>query len=52
MKVKELIEELSKKNPEAKISVITVRNRDQWEYTSNPKITSNKNSFGETVWIQ
>ncbi|WP_433943488.1 hypothetical protein [Paenibacillus sp. SN-8-1] len=52
MKVKELIEKLQEKNPEAEVSVITVGNKNQWEYTSNPKVTSHKNSFGETVWIQ
>lgn len=51
MTVKELIEELKKQNPEAKVSVITIRNGES-DYTSNPKVTSHKNMFGETVWIQ
>lgn len=51
MKVKELIEELGKQNPDAKISVMTIRNGDS-DYTSNPKVTSHKNMFGETVFIQ
>lgn len=50
--VKELIEELQKKNQDAKIQIITVGNNNQWEYTGNPKVTSHKNMFGETVWIQ
>lgn len=52
MKVKELIEKLQTKNPEAEISVITLGNRNEPEYTSEPKVTSHKNMFGETVWIQ
>lgn|GEM_PF-6730323 len=52
MKVKDLIQKLQEKNPDAEISVITVGRGDQWEYTSEPKVTSHKNSFGETVWIQ
>ncbi|MGN0022219.1 MAG: hypothetical protein ACI35Z_15560 [Sphingobacterium hotanense] len=52
MKVKELIAKLQEKNPEAEISVITVGSGNQWEYTSDPKVTSHKNIFGETVWIQ
>ena len=49
--VKDLITELQKQNPEAKISTITVKNGN-WDYTSEPKITSHKNMFGETVFIQ
>lgn len=52
MTVKELIEKLQEKNPDAQISVITIGSGNQWEYTSNPKVTSHKNMFGETVWIQ
>jgi hypothetical protein len=52
MTVKELIAELEKQSPDAQISVITVGKRNEWEYTSTPKVTSNKNMFGETVWIQ
>ncbi len=51
MKVKELIKELEKQNPEAEISVITIR-KGKTDYTSTPKVTSHKNMFGETVWIQ
>lgn len=52
MTVKELIEKLQEKNPNAEISVITLGNRNEPEYTSNPKVISHKNMFGETVWIQ
>ena len=52
MTVKDLIEELKKYNEDAKIVTITVGNMNEWNYTSNPKITTNKNMFGETVWIQ
>jgi hypothetical protein len=52
MTVKELIEKLQEKNPDAEISVITVGSGNSWTYTSEPKVTSHKNMFGETVWIQ
>lgn len=52
MTVAQLIVELQKQNQEAKISVITVGNNNEWEYTSNPKVTNHVNRFGETVWIQ
>lgn len=50
--VKDLIEELEKHDPNAKIVTITVGNKNGWDYTSNPKITTNSNMFGKTVWIQ
>jgi hypothetical protein len=52
MTVKELIEELKKYNQDAQIMTITVGNRNEWDYTSEPKLTTHKNMFGETVWIQ
>lgn len=52
MKVIELIKLLQEKNPDAEIQTITVRGREGWEWSSNPKVSSHKNSFGETVWIQ
>jgi len=51
MTVSELIKELGKQNPQATISVLTIQN-GQSTYTSNPKVSSHKNRFGETVWIQ
>lgn len=52
MTVKELIEQLEKQNPEAKIQTITVGNMNEWQYTDSPKILQSKNMFGEVVWIQ
>lgn len=50
--VKELIEKLKEFNQDAKIVTITVGNRNEWEYTSSPKVVSTKNMFGERVFIQ
>lgn len=50
MTVKELIEELQKHNPYAKVVTLTVKN-SEWDYTDSPKVTSSINMFGETVWI-
>lgn len=52
MTVKELIKELEKFNPDAKIVSITVGNYNEWEYTSNPKLSNHKNMFGERVFIK
>jgi hypothetical protein len=52
MTVSELIKKLQECNPDAKVVTITVGNRNEWEYTSNPVLKSNKNSFGERVFIQ
>ena len=52
MLVKDLINELQKHNPDAKVVSITVGNQNDWEYTSEPKITTSKNMSGEKVWIQ
>jgi hypothetical protein len=51
MTVKELIEKLQAFNPDAKIVSITVGSRNEWEYTSEPKLSTNSNMFGERVWI-
>jgi hypothetical protein len=52
MTVKELIEKLQEFNPDSKVVTITVCNRDEWEYTSNPKLSTHTNMFGERVFIQ
>lgn len=52
MTVAQLIAELQKHNQEARIMVISVGNKNEWEYSSNPKVTNSHNMFGETVWIQ
>lgn len=52
MTVKELIEKLKEFNQDAKIITITVGKNNNWEYTSNPKVSQSKNMFGEKVWIQ
>ncbi|MBL4952072.1 hypothetical protein JK635_07595 [Neobacillus sp. YIM B02564] len=51
MTVKDLIEELQKYNPNAQVVTISVGNRNEWNYTDNPKLTSSKNMFGERVFI-
>lgn len=51
MTVKELIEKLQEFNQDAKVCTITVGNRNEWEYTNNPKLSNNINMFGETVFI-
>lgn len=51
MTVKELIENLQKFNPEAKVVTITVGNRNEWEYTNDPKLSTSINMFGESVFI-
>lgn len=52
MTVKELIEKLQEFNPEATVVAITIGNRNEWEYTSDPKLSSHTNMFGERVFIQ
>lgn len=52
MTVKELIEELQKQNPNAKVSILSISSNDEMHYTSSPKISSHENMFGETVFIQ
>lgn len=52
MTVKELIEKLEEFNQDAEIITITVGNRNEWDYTSEPKVSTSKNMFGEKVWIQ
>jgi len=51
MKVKQMIELLQKQNPEADISAFTVGNKGLAKRIYEPKITSHKNMFGETVFI-
>jgi hypothetical protein len=51
MKVKDLIKELEKQNQEAEIQTLTVGSTGNWEYTSEPKVSSHKNMFGERVFI-
>lgn len=51
MKVKDLIAKLQEQNQEAEIVTIAVGNKNKWEYTSEPKVSSSKNMFGERVWI-
>ena len=51
MTVKELIEELQKYNQDAKVVSITVGNKNEWSHTSELKLTTSKNMFGEKVWI-
>ena len=52
MTVKELINKLKEFSPDAKIVSITVGNHNDWEYTSNPKVSSHVNMFGESVFIK
>lgn len=51
MTVKELIERLQKYNLDAEIVTITIGNRNEWDYTSEPKLSATKNMFGERVYI-
>lgn len=51
MTVKELIKELEKYNPDAKILTITVGNMNEWHRTDKPKVSAHKTMFGETVFI-
>lgn len=51
MTVKELIEKLQEFNQDAEIVSITIGNRNEWEYTNSPRVTTTKNMFGERVWI-
>ena len=49
--VKDLIEELENMI-KCKDCNYYSREQNEWDYTSNPKITTNSNMFGKTVWIQ
>lgn len=51
MTVAELIKKLQEFNPESKVVSITVGNRNEWEYTEEPKLSSTKNMFGERVFL-
>ncbi len=51
MKVSEFIKLLQEKNQDAEVQVITTSGQEGWKWSSNPKVKSHKNSFGETVWI-
>jgi len=51
MTVEQLTEKLKEHNPKAKVVSITVNNINEWEYTSEPKLNTHKNKFGEQVFI-
>ena len=51
MTVKELIEKLKEVNQDSEILTITVESNNDWNYTSEPKISESVNSFGSKVWI-
>ena len=50
MKVSDLIKLLQEQNQNAEVNCISLAG-EEWEWTSEPKVRSHKNAFGEVVWI-